>query len=703
MSLIGKQSEEERKVNKRKYKRTEGALERAVLAKRLKRMKAKQIRLEETVTKAKEELETLGMGHIPMDDNGKALLKLLKSPKTTKLEFLQLTTGVPIDADSPEDRVNRLVYHAHSMKVTHKMEGRRPFTLQRRFQEEFRNVAMSAEQVSQGALENFFGRLIREKTFSVKKISQCQDRSMRSQLSGGSLETLRTLENTSKYGRGIIPSRSAVQKYNYTVECGATKKYVVSKETADGSIFRITVSCILIEMLSCNKRLIQKFGCTAADIQNESFKPTVIKLAATIDGGALTCHKGFIIYGIKFVQKEFVNLILGRPIDYGEEGEEDVDGIQSVRMIQMLGFCQGKDDLVHNKALATEFFSELHDIEGKNNGYYYMESIDRYFAFTIIYIMDMKAIWTVCGSGGGSYHVRFFCNHCPCRPASASYQICADCSRRADLAPGKVCRHQPEWTEQLIDELVQECVQKPSRMLWSHKPPQSDASTQVWRDYVKQVLRKDDGRTMDKTRAQKLAQEWMLEYDMLEVDSSMTTTTSYKWKVMFENLRVRGIDTSSLRDLDNGTPGIPVVGGERYEDILQEASLIDLHISHCTPSSLEEVRLVLKYVMYHGNRLSYAEHVTSNQERMCTKIENVMECGMHMDNRIGHNQFNKTVKYLVENATRVVIHDKLERISDVVVRALSHLPLEAEEAPLSATYALKYDDKKGEIEPLKII
>jgi hypothetical protein len=175
-------------------------------------MKAKQIRLEEAVTKAKEEIETLGMGHIPMDENGKALLKLLKSPKANKLDFLQLTTGVPIDADSPEDRVNRLVQYAYSMKVTHKMEGRRPFTLQRRFQEEFRNVAMSAEQVSQGTLENFFGRLIREKTFSVKKISQCQDSSMRSQLSGGSLETLRSLENTSKYGRGIIPSISAVQK-----------------------------------------------------------------------------------------------------------------------------------------------------------------------------------------------------------------------------------------------------------------------------------------------------------------------------------------------------------------------------------------------------------------------------------------------------------------------------------------------------------
>jgi hypothetical protein len=86
---------------------------------------------------------------------------------------------------------------------------------------------------------------------------------------------------------------------------------------------------------------------------------------------------------------------------------------------------------------------------------------------------------------------------------------------------------------------------------------------------------------------------------------------------------------------------------------------------------------------------------------MCTKIENMMECGMHMDNRIGHNQFNKTVKFLVENASRGVIHDKLPRISDIIVLALSHLPLEAEDTPLSASYALKYDDKKGDIEPLK--
>jgi hypothetical protein len=36
------------------------------------------------------------------------------------------------------------------------------------------------------------------------------------------------------------------------------------------------------------------------------------------------------------------------------------------------------------------------------------------------------------------------------------------------------------------------------------------------------------------------------------------------------------------------------------------------------------------------------------------------------------------------------------------VRALSHLPLEAAETALSASYALKYDDKREEIEPLKL-
>ena len=233
ISLTGKQTEEERKVNKRKYKRTEGAAERAIVAKRIKRSEAKNTRLELALIKKKEDLAALGMGGLASDSSGKALMKIIGSPTATKLDFLLKTTGLPIEADTPEDRLNRLVQHAFSMTETHKAEGRRPFTLPKRFQDEFRHITLTAEQVSQGVLEKFFGRLIREKTFSVRKISQCQDSSMRSQLSGGSSEALRTLEELPKHQRGILPSRSAVQKFNYTVECGAKKKYVEAKETSD--------------------------------------------------------------------------------------------------------------------------------------------------------------------------------------------------------------------------------------------------------------------------------------------------------------------------------------------------------------------------------------------------------------------------------------------------------------------------------------
>ncbi len=66
---------------------------------------------------------------------------------------------------------------------------------------------------------------------------------------------------------------------------------------------------------------------------------------------------------------------------------------------------------------------------------------------------------------------------------------------------------------------------------------------------------------MDKTRAQKLTQEWMLEYDLMEKDSSMLTDTCYNWKAIIENFRVRGIDTTELTNEQNGISGISIPGG----------------------------------------------------------------------------------------------------------------------------------------------
>ena len=74
-------------------------------------------------------MTALGIGSIPSDGNEKELIKLLQSPRASKMQFLETTTGVPLDLDSRDDRLIRLVQHAFSMKMTHKAEGRRPFTL----------------------------------------------------------------------------------------------------------------------------------------------------------------------------------------------------------------------------------------------------------------------------------------------------------------------------------------------------------------------------------------------------------------------------------------------------------------------------------------------------------------------------------------------------------------------------------------------
>ena len=116
--------------------------------------------------------------------------------------------------------------------MTHLAKGCKKKTLPAFVQKELQQCAMDAESVSKNTLRDFFRRLFREEVFSPKKLAQAQDESMSSQLSGGSIETLRSLENLSPRQQGVLPSRSTLQRHNYTVEVGAETKYIEAEETA---------------------------------------------------------------------------------------------------------------------------------------------------------------------------------------------------------------------------------------------------------------------------------------------------------------------------------------------------------------------------------------------------------------------------------------------------------------------------------------
>jgi hypothetical protein len=252
----------------------------------------------------------------------------------------------------------------------------------------------------------------------------------------------------------------------------------------------------------------------------------------------------------------------------------------------MLGFCQGDDNLEHNKRLADVFFKELQQME--NDGRYYIAEIDKYFIFEIIYVMDLKAQWIVCNSGGASYCVRFFCNHCCFRPETRhfpSYRSCPQCVSRFGPEEGKICRHSEEWTEEMIDTISDWEIEHSERTYWSLNIPNSSDNAQTWKTFVTMILGKPPTDARTDAMAKQTVKEWCAEYNMLESDSSMLEERLYTWQVVVENLRVRRIDTSAL-----GMVGKAVPGGTSYDSVRDEVIDYDATIIASEKYSLEEAR-----------------------------------------------------------------------------------------------------------------
>jgi hypothetical protein len=129
--------------------------------------------------------------------------------------------------------------------------------------------------------------------------------------------------------------------------------------------------------------------------------------------------------------------------------------------------------------------------------------------------------------------------------------------------------------------------------------------------------------------------KWQLKHYVNESDSALLHEDKNTWPVIVENLRVRKIDTSLLHP-----HGVHVPNGVGYDDVVAEVCMVDLQLAAIAPKSLDEARRVLKYVIVIGHELAYAQHVSSKKDRMCSNKEKVMECGLHLDYHVRHNQFN---------------------------------------------------------------
>jgi hypothetical protein len=230
-------------------------------------------------------------------------------------------------------------------------------------------------------------------------------------------------------------------------------------------------------------------------------------------------------------------------------------------------------------------------------------------------------------------------------------------------------------------------IDQPWKAHWAFVFPKSSSKAEEWKLFAQQVLNLSVGPNPSGEKCKDKIRKWQLKYYVNESDSGMLHEDKNTWPVIVENLRVRKIDTSLLHP-----HGVHVPNGVEY-NVVEEVRIVDLQLAAIAPNSLDEARRVLKYVIVIGHELAYAQHVSSKKDRMCSKIENMMECGMHLDNRVGHKQFNTAVEDVMNVGTSGDIQEKLDRISNVICHALSHLPLDENEDMLNASYSLRYDSQ----------
>ena len=185
----GEQSVEERKAKRRKTSTAKSAESRIREYAKLKvqRRENKLAKLSNKIKERKQALLQLGRFSNTTDPAYAKMQRLIEGEMEHKLEYIRDHSDIELANDSDVAHVNRLLMFIFNCDMTHRAKGCKRKTLPAYVQKELQHCAMDAEKVTKATLRQFFQRLFRQEVFSPQKLSQAQDASMSSQISGGGL------------------------------------------------------------------------------------------------------------------------------------------------------------------------------------------------------------------------------------------------------------------------------------------------------------------------------------------------------------------------------------------------------------------------------------------------------------------------------------------------------------------------------------
>jgi len=182
----GKQSVEERKARRNETRKATSAecRSREYAKKKVERRQQKIANLSQKIKDSRQALHQVGRFTNPTDPEYVQMHRLIQGEMEDKIDFIREHSGIELANDSDVAHVNRMLMFVFNCDLSHRAKGCKKKTLPAYVQKELQQCALDAESVTKDTLRQFFRRLFREEVFFPRKLSQPQDESMSSQLSG---------------------------------------------------------------------------------------------------------------------------------------------------------------------------------------------------------------------------------------------------------------------------------------------------------------------------------------------------------------------------------------------------------------------------------------------------------------------------------------------------------------------------------------
>jgi hypothetical protein len=252
----------------------------------------------------------------------------------------------------------------------------------------------------QETYDNYFFKDMRNK-FAPWKVLKAIDLSSVGGLNYNGIETLRQVEELTKYERGVLPSRSSVQRIAYELHELGQRHIPFHKKRSDlGEMYQVDFEKFL-------RFVLKTFGLYEISQQQSA------ELSFTLDGADLCDGITHLTAGIKVTDGRAIDPRDGSPLSMDDVSFGRIFNNQSRNYCFAMKSLIGKDTKRAYKEFADlfKFFENV-----KKNGLSASELGPAIFPMEIWCPQDLSSIWKSLNTGGGARKngETHFCHVCPC-------------------------------------------------------------------------------------------------------------------------------------------------------------------------------------------------------------------------------------------------------------------------------------------------